>query len=200
MRASKAFGRFHIFSVVCLLSVCCVHACDWGVETHTYIMRNTRTITYLLLCNVKLHLELRGIEIGIGIGIRMQSRHCDNLVSADAGARLSAFTMRRFFQMQTHLYRQTHSIKCSARCECVCVSRSQWKLNIGNDIKRLFKFKYTSLAQSATMNTINTHSTLKPARYAHKILPMKEWVSACEFIPSLLIQMPHHSAHKHQPT
>ena len=50
----EAIERASPYFFSCLLSV--LHACDWGVETHTYIMLEIQgTITYLLLCNVKLH-------------------------------------------------------------------------------------------------------------------------------------------------
>lgn len=191
----REISRFHIFSVVCLLSVCFARVHDWGVETHTYIMRNTRTITYLLLCNVKLHFEL----CGIAIGIRMQLRHCDItwLVSMRVCVLCTLYCVyvvalkciydAHSFSMQSNLYTHTY-IKW---INSVFSSVSQWKLNIGNDIKRLFKFKCSSLAQSLPLRIQSTLTRL--SSWPDTSIKYCRWKSGlgvceCEFIPSLLIQ------------
>lgn len=145
-------------------------------------------------------------------------RHDDNDVSVfvctvDAGVHLSAFTeLRRFHNTQSKYTNRIHYSSIAIEI----------KHHIDVYIKRLFKFKCLLLhSQALQYKHTQTRMSIKHRwwdgdgcvceRVCLSIwvfmflcvfgeMYESEWVNVNKIIPSLLIQMFHHSTYKHQPT
>lgn len=186
-----------------------MHACTIGGLKLTHILweiREPLLIYYYAMSNcisncVESQLEFE-CSFVIAITWLVSMRVCV-LCTVCMLLRLSAFTMRTLFQCN-QIYIHTYINWINS----VFSSVSQWKLNIGNDIKRLFKFKCSSLAQSLQLRIQSTLTRLSnwpdtSIKYCRWKSGLGVCVCVCVNVNSSLrywFKILHHSTYKHQPT